>query len=374
MERFFVTYEIQATSQGDADDWAHAVAREQTIECIDEGVPHPWILDEVLGKVEHVSQLDEERFEARVGYNVAASGDELPQLLNIIYGNTSLHIGVRLTGLEVPQSMERFLPGPRFGIEGVRRQSGRASGPLICTVLKPMGLSPDELAEIAYQCVLGGVDMIKDDHSLAMQSWAPFRPRVEAIATAVARANAETGRSALYAPSMLCPLDQFEQRARFAVEAGAGAYLVMPGLTGWDSIRFLAASEDLSRPIMMHPSAIGTFVNAPTNGFTHQMFYATYPRLMGADISIYPSFGGRYGFSKELCIDVAQRCRDPKGLFRPIMPSPGGGMRLELAPMLHAMYGDDAVFLFGGGAMRYRDRIAEGLRELRAALRSPEEP
>lgn len=372
MERFFVTYEIQATSHVDAENWASAVAREQTIECIDEGVPHQWILDEVLGKVEEVSQVGYSQFEARVAYNAAASGEELPQLLNIIYGNTSLHIGVRLVGLELPESMKRFLPGPQFGLEGVREATGRASGPLICTVLKPMGLSPEELAEIAYQCVIGGVDMIKDDHSLAMQSWAPFRPRVEAISAAVACANKETGRSTLYAPSMLSPLDQFEQRAQFAVNAGAGAYLVMPGLTGWDSIRLLAASETLSRPIMMHPSGIGTFVNAATNGLTHQMFYATYPRLMGADISIYPSFGGRYGFSKELCVDVAAKCRDPKGIFRPIMPSPGGGMRLEIAPMLRDMYGNDTLFLFGGAAMRYRDRIAEGLKEMRSALGTSE--
>jgi ribulose-bisphosphate carboxylase large chain len=368
MERFSVEYELRATSDEEAHSWAAAVAREQTIECIDEGVPHAWILEEILGRVEAVAAVADGVYRAKVSYNAAISGDELPQLLNVIYGNSSLHVGVRLTGLTLPASMQRFLPGPRFGAEGVRRRTGRASGPLICTVLKPMGLTPAELAELAYQCVLGGVDMIKDDHSLAMQEWAPFEPRVEAIARAVAKGNAETGGSTIYAPSMLCPLDKFEARARFAVDAGAGGYLVMPGLTGWDSIRFLAASPDLSLPIMMHPSGIGSFVNAPTNGFTHRMFYAVYPRLLGADVSIYPSFGGRYGFSKELCVEVANDCRDPHGLFRPIFPSPGGGMKLELAPMLHEMYGDEAVFLFGGGAMRYRDRIASGIRELRAAL------
>jgi ribulose-bisphosphate carboxylase large chain len=98
------------------------------------------------------------------------------------------------------------------------------------------------------------------------------------------------------------------------------------------------------------------------------MFYAIYPRLIGADVSIYPSFGGRYGFSKELCVQVANDCRDPNGPFQPILPAPGGGMTIELAKLLREMYGDDAVFLFGGGAMRYKDRIASGVKELRAAL------
>jgi ribulose-bisphosphate carboxylase large chain len=89
---------------------------------------------------------------------------------------------------------------------------------------------------------------------------------------------------------------------------------------------------------------------------------------VGADVSIYPSFGGRYGFSKELCVRVANDCRDPSGPFQPILPAPGGGMRIELAKLLHEMYGDDAVFLFGGGAMRYKNKIAFGVKELRAAL------
>jgi hypothetical protein len=43
-------------------------------------------------------------------------------------------------------------------------------------------------------------------------------------------------------------------------------------------------------------------------------------------------------------------------------------LRIELARLLHEMYGDDAVFLFGGGAMRYKDMIAFGVEKLRAAL------
>lgn len=365
---FKVTYRIQAASPRDADEWAKSVAREQTIECIDEGVPHQFILDEVLGKVTELTDQGDGSYLAECTYNADIVGGQLPQLLNVIYGNTSMHVGVKLADIEMPEEMQKQFPGPRFGAEGLRKAAGGNSGPLICTVLKPIGLMPEELAELAYQCVLGGVDMIKDDHSLSNQHWAPFHKRVETIAAAVAKGNAETGNSTIYAPSMLCPMDQFENHARFAKQAGAGGYLVMPGLTGFDSVRFLAASDELSMPIMMHPSGIGTFCNSTTTGLSHSMMYAAYPRLVGADVSIYPSFGGRYGFSKELCVQVANDCRDPEGLFKPIMPSPGGGMKLELAKLLYEMYGDDAVFLFGGGAMRYKDRIADGIRELKAAL------
>lgn len=365
---FRVTYQIEARSPADADAWAKSVAREQTIECIDEAVPHTFILEEILGKVVALKDLENGFFHAEVHYNADVVGHDLPQLLNVIYGNTSMHVGVRLVGIEIPEEMQKRFPGPRFGADGVRKAVGGQSGPLICTVLKPMGLSSGELAERAYQCVLGGADMIKDDHGLADQHWAPFHERVEAVAAAVTKANNETGNSTLYAVSMNCPMDEFENNARFAKQAGAGGYLVMPGLTGFDSIRYLAANDELSMPIMLHPTALGSFSNAGTNGIDHSMLYAAYPRLVGADVSIYPSFGGRYGFSKELCVKVARDCRDPNGPFKPILPSPGGGMKLELAPMLYEMYGDDAVFLFGGGAMRYKDKIADGIRELKAAL------
>jgi ribulose-bisphosphate carboxylase large chain len=368
MHGFTATYQIQASSLEDAKNWAASVAREETIECIDEGVPHAFILDEVLGKVVTVSERGPSGYNAVIFYNREITGNELPQLLNILYGNSSMHVGVKLVDISIPEDTLKAFPGPRYGAKGVREKTKRQTGPLLCTVLKPVGLTPKELAELAYQCVLGGVDIIKDDHSFGMQKWAPFEKRVETIAAAVAKGNAETGNSTLYAPSMNCSLDKFEEHARFAVQAGAGAYLVMPGLTGWDSIRFLASSKELSLPIMAHPSGMGSIPNAGTNGLSHSMLYAIYPRLVGADVSIYPSFGGRYGFSKELCVQVANDCRNPNGLFQPILPAPGGGMTIELAKLLREMYGDDAVFLFGGGAMRYKDRIASGVKELRAAL------
>lgn len=368
MPTFRATYELQAESDTDAEQWAKAVAREQTIECIDGAVPHQWILDQVLGKVASIDKVNETTYSAKIVFNGDITGDELPQVLNVLYGNTSMHVGVRLVDIDFDQDLLKPFPGPRFGIDGVRAATGRSDGPLICAVLKPVGQSSEELAELAYLSVLGGADMIKDDHNLAMQPWSPFKERVEKIAAAVKRANHETGRSTIYAPSMLCPIDKIEERASFAVAAGATGYLLMPGITSWDSIRFLASRDDLSLPIMCHPSGLGSFSTTPTNGMSQEMTYSAYPRLAGADVSIYPSFGGRYGFSREICVSVAQKCRDPEGLYRPIFPSPGGGMRLDLAPTLKEMYGDDAVFLFGGAAMQYRDKIADGLKQIRAAL------
>ena len=259
-------------------------------------------------------------------------------------------------------------PGPRFGIEGVRRLSGTATGPLISPVLKPQGSSADRLAEIAYLCAKGGAHIVKEDHGLTDQPSAPFRERVEKIAAAVARANEETGQRTLYFANLAGHSGDLDAQASFAKSAGVHGLLVMPGLFGFDLVHRLAVSADLGLPIMTHPSFLGPYVLSPDTGFTHGMMFGTLQRLAGADISVFPNVGGRFGFSVEDCIDIATACRASDGIGVPMLPSPGGGMSPERASGMIAMYGEDVVFLLGGSLLRQGDRIGETISDLRRAI------
>ncbi len=91
-------------------------------------------------------------------------------------------------------------------------------------------------------------------------------------------------------------------------------------------------------------------------------------RLCGADISIFPNVGGRFGFSAAQCRSIVEHCRDVAGIGKPIFPSPGGGMTVEKAPEMKQMYGGDVVYLLGGSLLRYRASIGDGIREMRHAL------
>ncbi|MER3423639.1 MAG: hypothetical protein C4293_10800, partial [Nitrospiraceae bacterium] len=62
-----------------------------------------------------------------------------------------------------------------------------------CGVLKPLGLSIDALAELAYQFARGGLDLVKDDQGLADHSFCPFEERVARCAEAVARRTEKPG-------------------------------------------------------------------------------------------------------------------------------------------------------------------------------------
>lgn len=54
-----------------------------------------------------------------------------------------------------------MFPGPRFGVEGLRRLMNVRDGPLLCTALKPMGNCSKDFAEMAYSFAKGGIDIIK---------------------------------------------------------------------------------------------------------------------------------------------------------------------------------------------------------------------
>jgi ribulose-bisphosphate carboxylase large chain len=365
-DRFSVTYRIFAPDLKTAKARAEAVALEQTVEIPRDVVPPGFVEDVILGRVEEVGGDGEGRFRATISYSPESCGNELPQLLNVIFGNSSIQKGLKVLGLDLGPLAAAF-PGARFGVEGVRRLAREPDASLIAPVLKPQGSTADRLAEIAYLCAKGGAHIVKEDHGLADQPCAPFRERVEKIGAAVARANEETGGATLYFAGLAGHSGDLDAHARFARDHGAHGLLTMPGLFGFDLVNRLARDESLGLPIMTHPSFLGPYVLSEDTGFTHAMMFGALQRLAGADISVFPNVGGRFGFTSAECRAIADACRDPGGVGVPILPSPGGGMSPEGAADMVAMYGRDTVFLLGGSLLRFGDDIGAAVADLRRA-------
>lgn len=363
-QRVGVEYEIQGTLQH-ATAVAAAIAVEDSIEFPLELVTDAYIRAGVVGRVEDVTSTTEGGCRARISYAVETVGGELPQLLNVIFGNASLLHGVRLVGLDVPPSALPGCAGPRFGETGVRELLGAVGRPLLATALKPMGSPVAALAETAYACAAGGIDIIKDDHGLANQEFATYRERVRACVQAVRAANAETGSTARYMPCVNGPADELWARAQYAVEQGAGGMLVIPGISGFDFMRALAADDTLAVPIIAHPAFLGSFVVGGTGGVAAGILFGTIMRLAGADMSIFPGFGGRFGLNRETCLEIANACREPRQGLLPAIPMVGGGMTLDRVGDLVGFYGGRTVLLIGG-ALRRGD-LLENVRSFRAA-------
>ena len=373
MDRFIVTYRIVADDAEDALSRAEAIALEDTVEIPRDVVPKGYVEDTVLGRVENLVCIDHNIWTADVGYHIDAVGRELPQLLNVVLGNASILRGVKAINLTPNPDLLACFPGARFGAEGLRHLTGRASGGFVCPVIKPQGSSSETLARLCYLTAVAGADIIKEDHGLANQDAAPFKERVTLCAVAVAKANAEradTGDTtrALYFANIGGHGDKVRDLAYYAKEAGAQGILLIPGLFGLDAINRLAQDHDFNLPIMAHPSHMGPYVLSPDHGYGHGMLLGQLMRLAGADISVFPNYGGRFGFSLEECREIVKDCRDTEGIGPAILPSPGGGMSIDRLPDMADNYGDDCVYLLGGSLLRYGDQIGKAIWEMRTAL------
>ena len=363
--RLYAYYQLHGTAV-QVEVIARALTVEETIEFPAELVTDPEINENVIGRVEGIEAIGEGCHDVAISYSVEVTGWELPQLINVLFGNCSLWPGVRLVDMTLPDSLLQRFSGPRFGTAGVRELLGADSRPLLATAIKPMGTSAEVFAEMVFECAAGGVDIIKDDHGLANQPYAPFSERVARCGDAVRAANDRYGTRALYMPCVNAPVDELDARVDLALESGAGGLLVLPGIGGYDVIRYLASRSPGCVPIMAHPSMLGALVLDESEGIAPGLVFGSLPRLAGADLSVFPHSGGRFSFSREDCSSIAEHCRAGLGSLSETIPAPGGGMTLEHVPEVAAFYGNDVAILVGGdlhrGPLRksaesFRDRL-----------------
>lgn len=363
-ERFSVVYRLtgdEALARVKAED----ICIEQTVEFPADLIPEDDIRRHIFGQIESFRPLDEGRYEAVISYAVETASFELTQLLNVIFGNISLKPGIRVERLDLSTSLLNSFKGPRFGREGWREVLNTPKRPLLCSALKPMGFSATALADMAYKFALGGVDLIKDDHGLANQSFSPFKERVERCVEAVERANRETGYNCVYLPNVTAPTDKLVEQSLLAKEAGAGALVVAPGLIGLDSMRMLVDDDRINLPIMSHPAFQGSYVTSPENGLSHFVLFGQMARLAGADATVYPNWGGRFSFSRAECASIVEGSAVPMGHLKPIFPAPGGGMSMKRVPEMLELYGREVIFLMGGGLHQYSPDLTANCRYFR---------
>lgn len=346
-ERLTAAYRLTG-SEVQARETALAIAIEQSVEFPRHLLPPGNIADDVVGRLEALERRAHGVWRATLSFAVENTAFELTQLLNALYGNASLFRGVRLERFDLPPSLYARLPGPRFGPEGLRKRLRVGARPLVATALKPMGLDAEALAVRAGQLAASGIDLVKDDHGLTDQPYAPWRERVARAAAAVAEASARAGHTTLYLPNVTAPTDRLLERAHAARALGAGGLLVSPGVAGFDAMRLLAADGELDLPILAHPSLLGSFVLAEDQGFSFEALFGEVMRLSGADAVIFPSYGGRFPLTPSTCRAIADALAAPLGPLRRALPVPAGGMTVERVAEMVSFYGADVVLLIGG--------------------------
>jgi len=345
-------------SEKECRERARAICVEQTIEFPADLVWKREITDRIVARVENLTE-EEGGCLATISFSTDVVGSELTQLLNVVYGNISLLPGIRVEEVTLPQELLEIFPGPGFGRAGLRELVGVPRRPLLCSALKPMGLSARELAELAGQFAAGGIDMLKDDHGLVNQSFSPFSERVRRCAETVREVNERTGSKTLYFANVTAPHPEILDRAMDAAKVGAGGLLVAPGLTGLDAMRELTGPNGPGLPVLAHPSLQGSLVVSPSHGMAHHLLFGLFDRLAGADGTIFPNYGGRFSFSEEECASIAHAALKPLCGLKPCLPAPAGGMTLARAKEMIEFYGPDVILLIGGDLHRGSGTLAD---------------
>jgi ribulose-bisphosphate carboxylase large chain len=355
-------YEIHGDG---AHERAKAIAVEQSHE-----LPTQFAPKHSLVSLAHVVDVVESAggpATATIEFPVELAGGELTQLLVMLFGNVSLQRGVRLVEIDVPAALATAVGGgTRLGVDGVRQVLGAPERPLLATALKPVGLSSRELADMAHELALGGIDLIKDDQGVNNQHWSPFAERVPLVADAVRRANEKTGRTSLYLPTVSGP--HLDEHARLAGEAGVGGALVMPGIDGFSAPLRVAAALGRDAIVLQHPSFLGGFTADDSHGIAPELLFGRISRLVGADVVVFPNSGGRFGLTEAQCRAIAAGATGEFAGLRPALPAPGGGMTVEKVPAMLEQYGRDVVQLIGGDLHRDGDVRGASERFRAAAL------
>jgi ribulose-bisphosphate carboxylase large chain len=350
-ERLQAFYRIRADA-GTIEERARGIAIEQSVEAPLAAVRDPRILSNIVGQVAAIEDQGGGWFGVRIDLATATVGGDAGQLLNMLFGNTSLYDDVILDDAVFPVALLRTFGGPRHGVAGLFARAKVEGRALTCSALKPQGLGVEELAELAFTLALGGLDYIKDDHGLANQSFSPFEDRVRACAAAVRKAGLISGRTTRYVPNLYGHFGQIEHQLGIARSEGLDTAMIAPMIAGVSTLQALCqAHPDFA--FIAHPAMSGATRVSP-------YLFAKLFRLFGADAAIFPNPGGRFGFTMACCGKIADALRGPWDGLRSSLPVPAGGMSLQRVPELLDDYGCEAMLLIGGALLSAPpDRLSE---------------
>ncbi len=363
-----VTYRLHCANRNEADTMARKIAYEQTVELPEAMITQADILENVVGRIDSVEPCAQgsSDFFSTISYSQSLSNYQLPQLINLIFGNISMFAGVRLVGMQLPDEVLTHFNGPQYGIEGIRNMLGVYERPLLSTALKPRGSSLQQLTTMAFEFAAGGGDIVKDDQNL-VDDFEPFKQRVAACHQAVQRANDKTGRNCQYFPHIAAPVMELDRFFEYVKRLDIQGVLLCPMVMGMDTARAYARKYSLA--MMAHPSLSGIYTRNEHQGIAPDILFGTLFRLAGADISVFPNFGARFSYSRDECAAICERLTEPLGNLAPAWPCPAGGIQYEQITMLCKHYSADTQFLLGGSLLGHPDGLTLATQKILDRLR-----
>ncbi|MBY8913901.1 2,3-diketo-5-methylthiopentyl-1-phosphate enolase [Bacillus sp. YC2] len=294
-----------------------------------------------------------------IAYPEVNFSNDIPAVLTTVFGKLSLDGKMKLIDLEFSEAFKRSLPGPKFGIYGIRKMIGEFERPLLMSIFKGViGRDLTDIKDQLRQQALGGVDIIKDDEIFFENDLAPFETRITEGKRVLKETCEETGHKTLYAVNLTGRTADLRDKARRAAELGADALLLNVFAYGLDVMQSLAEDADIPLPIMAHPAVSGAFTSSPVYGLSHALLLGKLNRCCGADFSLFPSPYGSVALPKKTALAIHDECVK-EDVFKPSFAVPSAGIHPGMAPLLMRDFGIDHIINAGGG-IHGHPRGAEG--------------
>lgn len=305
----------------------------------------------------------------QIAYPWENFGPQLPMLLTTAFGNISMIGDIKLIDLAFPRALVERLPGPRFGIAGIRQLLRVPKRPLLNTMIKPStGISPEQGAALLYSAASGGTDIVKDDEVLGDTEFSPVPQRVERYMEALRRAEAETGEKKLYAVNVTDEPERCIRKAEQAVEAGANAIMINFLPAGLGLVSSLARNPRTKVPILAHLDFGGALYASPWHGISSHLLYGKLARLAGIDLLTIPTPYGKFALTHEKYIRIVLALRAELHRKERTFPIVGGAIKQGHLPQLFADLGSDFIVGAGGAIYAHPMGAPAGARAFRQAI------
>jgi len=316
--------------------------------------------------------------------NISQEADPIYQFIMLAVGGPVLEFvyyqQVALLDFSFPESFLKRFPGPKFGINGVRRLLNLKDGePIVGTIMKPCaGLTPKEVAEKCYQSALGGVMFIKDDEKMLGPSYCPLEEKVRLVSQALKRAEEETGRKCLYAPHIVARADKIKDVAKRAIEWGATA-LMFNAVLGhtYEALSILAEDEEINVPLYAHSGGRSGLSTGPRR--IDDTVIAKLLRYSGADFFQHGVFGMKEmhvaSLDEGLLHNLVRVLREDTPGIKDTIPVSAGGLGvtnvgLNLKEHKDERFGYGVALLAGSNVLKHPDGPKAGAIAMHQAVQA----
>lgn len=294
----------------------------------------------------------------------------IPQLLSSVAGNIfgmKKIDNLRLEDLEFPEEYVKSFSGPAFGVHGIREIIGIKDRPLIGSIIKPkIGLSAKEHARVAYECFIGGVDLVKDDENLTSQNFNRFNVRVKKTLELARKAEQEGHGKKICAFNVTAETKEMIKRAKFIKKSGGTCAMADIITLGFGAVQSLREAN-LGLIIHGHRAMHAALTRNIYHGIS-MLAIAKLARLAGVDQLHTGTVVGKMEGEKENVLAINKFLLSSWYGLKSVLPIASGGLYPALVPRLVKILGKDVIINFGGGIHGHPEGTLAGARAAAQAM------